>query len=156
MIIAFLADHAAVIGTLAEWFEREWAPYYGTQGPGDARADLQSRCNRDRLPVGLVAIEDDLVLGTAALDRDATTGLVPSVVGLFVAREYRRQGVASALLEAAERLAADLHYDELFISTSVLGELLKRRGWLEMGEVEFLNDARGRVYARNLAKSQPS
>lgn len=156
MNIVLLADHAGFIGTLAECFEQEWEPYYGGQGPGDALADLLSRCNRDRLPIGLVAIENDRVLGTATLDRDVTTGLAPSVVGLLVAREHRRRGVASALLEAAERLAADLGYDELFISTSVLGEPLQRKGWLERGDVEFLNNERGKVYLRDLTKSQLS
>jgi len=152
--IALLADHAGFIATLAEWYEQEWEPYYGGQGPGDARADLLSRCNRDRLPAGLVAIDNDCVLGTAAIDCDMTTGLSPSVAGLLVATEYRRRGVASALLEAAERLATDLRYDELFISTSVLGELLQRKGWMEKGDVEFLNEERGKIYVRNLTKSE--
>lgn len=152
MNIALLADHAGCIDELAAWYEAAWAPYYGEQGPGDARADLVSRCSRSRLPIGLVAIDNDTVLGTAALDRDATTGLAPSVVGLLVAREHRRRGIASALLEAAERLAADLRHDELFISTSVLGELLQRNGWLKKSDVEFLNDERGEVYVRRLTQ----
>jgi GNAT superfamily N-acetyltransferase len=77
-------------------------------------------------------------------------------VGLLVAPEYRRRGIGSALLEAAKRLATDLRYDELFISTSVLGELLQRKGWLEKGDVEFLNEERGKVYVRNLTKSELS
>lgn len=154
--IALLTDHPDLIGTLADWYEQEWEPYFGGQGPADARTDLLSRCNRDRLPVGFVAIKNDRVVGTAAIDRDVTTGLSPSVVGLLVATEHRRRGVASALLEAAERLATELRYDELFISTSVLGELLQRKGWLENGDVKFLNEERGKVYVRNLTKSGPS
>jgi hypothetical protein len=41
--IALLIDHPGFIGALAESFEREWEPYYGKQGPGDARADLLAR-----------------------------------------------------------------------------------------------------------------
>ena len=154
MNIELLADHPGVVATLVEWFEREWEPYYGARGPGDARADLASRCNRNRMPIGLIAVDQDAVLGTASLDRDATTGLAPSVVGLLVAKAHRRQGIAIALLEAAERLAAELGHDELFISTSVLGELLHSKGWQERGDVEFLNGKRGKVHVRQLTRRQ--
>jgi GNAT superfamily N-acetyltransferase len=148
--IALLADHAGSIGRLAGWFEQEWAPFYGEQGPGDARADLAARCNRERLPIGLVAVEGERVLGTAALDRDAATGLTPSVVGLLVAPDTRGRGVAGALLASTERLARKLGYRELYTSTSILGELLLRQRWQERDDVEFLNGERGKVYMRIL------
>ena len=154
MHIALLADHAGSVDELAARYEAEWAPYYGSSGPGDARADLTSRCNRDRLPVGLVAIEDDRILGTAALDRDTATGLTPSVVGLLVAPGARGQGVARALIDSAERLARELRYDQLFISTSILQGLLRREGWQEKGDIRFLNNERGTVFVRNLTTSE--
>lgn len=154
MEIVLLGDHSGVIDTLAGWYAREWPPYYGDHGPGDAMKDLESRCNRDRLPLGIIAIEDGQTLGTAALDSDAATGLTPSVVGLLVARDYRGKGVANALLEAVERVARDLGYDELFMSTSILGETLVRKGWIEKGKVTFLNDERGRVYERSLTATR--
>lgn len=152
--VELLADHADCIDVLADWFEREWEPYYGKQGPGDARADLAARCNRDRLPIGLVAMHDDRVVGTAALGRDATSGLSPSVVGLLVAPDYRRRGVASTLLLGAERLARQLGHDEIYMGTSVLQALLHRNGWRESGDVEFLNHERGKVFMRNLTTSE--
>jgi GNAT superfamily N-acetyltransferase len=152
--IALLADHAAQIDDLVARYRAEWAPYYGDAGPGDARRDLESRCNRDSLPIGLVAFDGDRVVGTVALDRDAATGLTPSVVGLLVAPEARRQGVAGSLIESAERLARELGYDQLFISTSVLQDPLRRRGWQEKGDVEFLNTESGKVFVRNLGASE--
>jgi GNAT superfamily N-acetyltransferase len=151
--IVLLADHAGFIDDLAARYETEWAPYYGDSGPGNARADLASRCNRDRLPIGLVAVEGECVLGTAALDRDVSTGLAPSVVGLLVAPEARGKGVARALIESAEGRARELGYDELFISTSILHGMLVRQGWQEKGDVEFLNGERGTVFIRNLRTS---
>ena len=154
MQIALLADHAGSVDELAAGYEAEWAPYYGVRGPGDARVDLASRCNRDRLPIGLVAIDGDRIVGTAALDRDAATGLAPSVVGLLVLPASRRQGIATALIESAERLARDLGYDELFISTSILQGTLQRAGWHEKGDVEFMNNDRGKVFVRDLGPGE--
>lgn len=154
MRVALLADHIGAIDMLAAWYEQEWGPYYGDHGPGDAAADLASRCNRDRLPAGLVAMDDDKIVGTAALGRDAASGLVPAVVGLLVVPEYRRKGFAGALLDAAGQFANELGYDELFMSTSILGEFLKREGWLEKDDVEFMNSERGKVYVRSLSGGQ--
>jgi len=33
--IEHLADHPEVLPTLRKWFEAEWEPYYGPNGPGD-------------------------------------------------------------------------------------------------------------------------
>ena len=150
MIIDPISYHVGVIPTLVEWYRSEWEPFYGIDGPGDARADLESRCNRDKLPVGLVAIEDDQVLGTAALDLDVTTNLTPSIVGVLVGTAYRRRGIATALLSAAEELAHELGHRRLYVSTTVLGELLNRLGWKAMGNVQFLNAEQGSVYVRDL------
>ena len=144
--VVLLADHPGFVDNLVQWYESEWGPYYGPRGPGDARADLESRCNRRRLPIGFVALRDNRLLGTAALDRDPATGKSPSIVGLLVAPDFRHTGVASALLDFAEGLARELGYNELFMSTAILGEHVKRRGWQEQGGVEFLNDQRGTLY----------
>jgi GNAT superfamily N-acetyltransferase len=151
MKVALLADHAEAIDVLADWYEREWEPYYGAGGPGDAAADLASRCNRDRLPAGLLALDADTVVGTAALDRDVASGLAPAVVGLLVAPAHRGQGAGRALLDAAGQLANELGYDELFISTSIVGGWLRRNGWQKKGDVRFMNGERGKVYVKALS-----
>ena len=149
-MIERISNHISVIPTLVEWYQSEWKPYYGIDGPGDARVDLESRCNCDQLPIGLVAIEDNQVLGTAALGLDVTTNLTPSIVGLLVGTAYRRQGIATALLSAVEELARQLEYRRLFVSTTILGDLLNRLGWKAMGEVQFLIAEQGSIYVRDL------
>lgn len=113
MTIELLSEHMDVIPTLVKWYMSEWGPYYGINGPGNAQRDLMSRCKTDTTPLGLVAIENGNVLGTAALDHDDTTKLIPSVVGLLVAPEYRRRGTATSLIAAAELWASRLGFHEL-------------------------------------------
>ena len=150
MTIEPLSEHQWVIPTLVKWYRSEWEPYYGSEGPGNAKADLVSRCNRNAIPYGLVAIEKDHVVATAALDIDVTTNLTPSVVGLLVGPEYRRRGVATALLRATEHHARQLGYRRLYVSTTVLHSLLQRLSWRATGDVEFLNNERGSIYVREL------
>ena len=154
MNIALLADHIEVLPTLADWYRNEWEPYYGVDGPGDALADLESRCNKNALPIGLVALEGDQVQGVAALDLDVATNLIPSVVGLLVAVEYRGQGVATQLLESAKSVAERLGYSRVYISTTILGDHLLRKGWRSSGSVRFLSDEQGSIYSFNLSESR--
>ncbi len=150
MTIELLADNTEILHILVDWYEREWSRYYGVDGPGNAQIDLASRCNRDAIPIGYVAKENNLLLGVAALDLDAATSLTPSVVGLLVADEFRRQGVASRLLKSATRLAEGLGYKHVYISTTVLGDHLVRNGWRWIGDTQFLNDEHGSIYVFDL------
>ena len=45
---------------------------------------------------------------------------------------------------------SELGYDELFISTSILHGMLRRQGWQEYGDVEFLDNEQGKIFVRNL------
>ena len=150
MEIELLADHSESIPMLSDWYVSEWEPYYGVGGPGDAQVDLESRRNRDELPIGFVATEGGKVYGTAALDIDIATGLTPSVVGLLVRPSWRGRGVATALLKSAESLGRRLGYSRLYVSTTVLSNLLVRGGWYSVGEAEFVNEEQGSIYARDL------
>lgn len=153
MNIALLADHTDVIPTLADWYRDEWESYYGVDGPGDALADLESRCNKNALPIGLVALQADQVQGVAALDLDVATKLSPSIVGLLVAVEFRGRGVATQLLDSAKSVAERLGYGRMYISTTILGEHLLRKGWQASGSVRFLTDEQGSIYSYNLSES---
>ncbi len=134
--IELLADHPEAIPILAEWFEREWAPYYGPDGPGDARSDLLGSCNRDQLPVALVALTHGKVCGTAALKTESVsthTHLTPWLAGLLVAPENRRHGVGEQLISAIEKKARQLGFDSLYVGTGkgsgTPESLLRARGW---------------------------
>lgn len=154
MTIALLADHTELLPTLADWYAREWESYYGVDGPGNAHADLKSRCNKDAMPIGLVALHRNRLRGVVALDVDVATNLTPSVVGLLVAAEYRGQRVAATLLESAASLAGQLGYRRVYISTNILSDHLQRNGWRLFGKAQFMNDEQGLVYVFDLPDSR--
>lgn len=134
--IELLADRPEAIPILKSWFEQEWAPYYGPDGPGDAERDLQESCNRGELPIALVAFLGDVVCGTAALKKDSVTTyahLTPWLAALLVGAGYRRRGIGERLIAAVEDRARRLGFACIYVGT---GEgsgtpetTLRKRGW---------------------------
>ena len=137
-----LSEHLDAIPTLVQWFDREWEPWYGENGMGDAEQDLHESARPDRLPLALVALNSrNDVLGTAALKEKSAgddTAPGPWLAAMVVGSPFRRQGIGSALVEAVEREAARLGYDQLFTSTDTLVRLLSARGWLSFGKTDTL------------------
>jgi len=118
--IKFLADHPELLPCLKEWFEHEWVPYYGSGGPGDAKKDLHESCNREKIPIAVVAFLGDKVVGTATLKAESVSThkhLTPWLAALLVKKEFRRQGVAEHLIAAIEKKTQDLGFDSIYVGT---------------------------------------
>ena len=149
-----LADMTGAIPYLAELFVREWEPYYGERGSGDAAADLAACCNRNVLPLALVATgAENNILGTAALKSDSVgtkTAPGPWLAALVVAPEYRNRGVASLLTEGIENEARRLGYESIYVATDSAENIVRRRGWIRTNRRE--DSLRGplTVYCRRL------
>jgi GNAT superfamily N-acetyltransferase len=127
---------------LRRWFEEEWAPWYGADGPGDAAQDLAACRSRDALPICLVALGGDGdLLGTAALKHESVGSELapgPWLAALLVHRGHRNRGVASALVGAIEAEAARLGFTEIFTSTDSAAGIVERRGWRALGTSDSL------------------
>ena len=148
-----LADMPQAIPVLARWFVAEWGPYYGPAGPGSAEQDLRSCCNRDGIPLALVALDGNgTAIGTVALKPESVAShrhLGPWLAALLVAPEHRGRGIAAALVAAIEQEARRLGFTEIY--TGATG--LVRGGWHPLeGEAHSL---RGpiTVYRRDLSEA---
>jgi len=131
-----------VVPTLVEWFITEWEPWYGSNGNGDAEADLAECCDRDALPLCLVATDSSgTLLGSVALRENSVgseLGYGPWLAGLLVGPAYRGRGVASELIAALEAEATRLGFKAIYSSTDTAGSLLRRRGWMPAGSATSL------------------
>ena len=117
MTIEYLADHPEAIPILAEWQHAEW----GYVRPGDTAEKravrLQGWSNRDRIPLTVVALEGNDVLGSASLiehDMETRMELTPWLAGVFVGEPYRRRGIGAQLvrriMDETRKLKAPLLY----------------------------------------------
>jgi len=127
-----LKEVPEAVPELAAWFEAEWAPHYGPDGPGDAAEDLAECLEVDGLPRCLVALDPDgAVAGTIALKAASISHhqLTPWGGAFLVARKCRGRGVGTALVAALEELARTLKFARVYMSTDTALGLLQRRGW---------------------------
>lgn len=129
--IALLADVTEAIPVLARGFVEEWEPYYGARGPGDATRDLMSCRNRWKIPLALVALDEDAeIVGTVALKSeslDTHRHLGPWLAALLVLPGHRGKGIGSTLATAIEDEARRLGYDAIYTATKNSSRLIA--GW---------------------------
>ena len=137
--LALLADHPERVEELARWLEAEWPEWYGPEGPGDARAHMSEAAQRDGLPLALIALRGEALVGVAALRAEdgaaAQTALGPWVGSGLVRAELRGQGIGAMLLGAAAREARRLGFGTIYCSTRSAQRLLEREGWEPLGAI---------------------
>jgi N-acetylglutamate synthase-like GNAT family acetyltransferase len=133
MHIAYLKDYQEWIPRIAKWFHDEWR---GIQPKTlqDIQARISERVNTKTLPMALVAVEDNKVIGTVSLIKNESKKLpkyTPIVTSLFVRKKYRNKEVGAMLLKAitnkAKRLGVGRVYVYLINKNHVA--FYKKLGW---------------------------
>ncbi|MFD2648555.1 GNAT family N-acetyltransferase [Devosia albogilva] len=138
-----LADRPEVIGALVELMESVWADWYHPGG-ASARAELSERLQRDRLPLGIVALNGEAAVGTCALTV-SSGGLVtersPWIGGLVVDPRWRRRGVGLLLLQRARHEAKRLGYTRVYALTAEAMALFEAAGWRHVDTLTVSDEA---------------
>lgn len=132
MTITRLADHPHGIAELSELCGREWSHLYPGWDTSAARQEFERPPGPDGLPVTLVAVDGDILLGTVSVIRDDLPGWEhcnPWLASLFVLPGRRGSGVASALVRAAEDLLRGRGVTEAWLFTESARGLFEKLGW---------------------------
>lgn len=134
-----LAEVPEVIPIIAEWYRAEWSDWFANTSLEEIEADFASVANKDRLPLGLVALDSTVqVVGVCSLRDDPFEPYLhagPWLRGLYVHRPWRGQGIAGELIRAAELHAARLGISRLYAATGTAVGIFERAGWLGFDEV---------------------
>ncbi len=140
MKIEYLADHQSLIPTLAEWFYAEWSHLH----PGKSREDIQHiislRINRDKVPMTLVALQENELIGSVSLkiyDMDNRPELTPWLASLYVREDCRGRGIGSKLVTAIEDRSRVLGVKILYLFTPASEAYYAKRGWQVMERVLY-------------------
>jgi GNAT superfamily N-acetyltransferase len=150
----FLVDRQDVIPIVAGWYFEEW----GHKVPGNSIPQtierISGKLNRDKVPLHILAVEDEKVLGVAQFkmhEMDIYPDKEFWLGSLFVSPAFRRQGVGSALANKIALTAKDLGVKDLYLQTEVLdGGFYRHIGWNLIENIVY-KDVLVAVMARKLS-----
>jgi predicted N-acetyltransferase YhbS len=158
MTISYLADHPGVVSVLAPEIAAHWQPYLPDETVEKRIAKLRAHLNKETIPIAWIAHNEGEVLGTAALrvhDLEGREDLTPWLGGVFVRRQFRGQGIASALCRAAEEKAWALGFERLFLFTLDHQSLYSRLGWSNLEPARWRgHDSEIMVKSRSMANGR--
>ena len=139
---AYLADRLEAVPQIARWWFDEW----GHTRPGDSVEALASRVrgllNRDQLPIQVVAILENRIAGVAVLKLHEMFDRYPEkdfwLGDVFVAPEFRGQGIGSALAMRIVEIAKSRGIGSLHLQTQNLtGGLYAKLGWEKIEQTHY-------------------
>lgn len=105
------------------------------------------------LPRFFVAEVDNELVGCYALllnDINSRQDIFPWFAYLYVKPEFRGRGVAATLLQHAEKEAASLQFDNLYLETNIEG-LYEKFGYEPIGETSDPFGEKATVYKKAIA-----
>jgi len=131
MKIEYLRDHIGFARTVAKWLHDEFV--CGIRDDISYEYVLSSilECNKQALPIRLVALTEGKCAGTASLVfndlkcRDYT----PWLAALYVEAGHRNQGIGLLLIDAVKDIARQLGYDKLYLRTEHASGYYRKLGW---------------------------
>lgn len=136
-VVCPMVDYAHEVPRIASWFFEQWRPLYGNESLASVERRIRTWLTRNQIPIALVAISDDSVIGTVALkDRelpDLEYG--PWLAGLFVVPQHRCRGIGTLLVAAAEQQASALGVQHLHLYTPASEGFYERLGWTVVDHV---------------------
>ena len=137
-----LSDRPQAVPTVAGW----WFDAWGHQEPGKSpeliARDLAQQLDPRELPIQVLAELDGVAVGVAVLKLHEMEDVFPHrenwLGSVFVAHQARGLGVASALVQQIEDLAACRGVERLHLQTEQLdGGLYAARGWRPWRRLEY-------------------
>jgi predicted N-acetyltransferase YhbS len=149
---SYLDEHTEAIPTLAQWHHEEWHAATPNLSVADRIAGFTARARRGSIPLGLVALLDNIVVGMACLlecDIPSHCHLRPWLATVLVSPDHRRRGIGSALcLRATEE--ALLGVSDLYLFTFDKQRFYTRLGWSALEPASYAGRP-GTVMVQRLA-----
>jgi len=131
------------IPLLAQWHHVQWAHLNPGRTLEDRIASMQRRLGDALIPSTWVAVENEVVMGSASLvdsDMETHPELTPWLASVFVAPEFRRRGIAAQLVRRVMQEAQQGGIHTLYLFTPDQQKLYASLGWTRLADEIFHGD----------------
>ena len=123
MKLEYLADHPELLPTVAQWYFEEWGYLSEEKTLEQDIQRLQIYQNKDKVPLMLLAVEEEALLGAAQL-KFREMSIYPEkehwVGGVYVAEAHRGKGIARQILVELIAIAKSFKIETLYLQTEHL------------------------------------
>jgi len=130
--VEHLAEHIAFIPVLALWVKKEWGHLMPDVTFEAFHSTFEERTTYHKVPETFVAVQGDKLLGMASIDKhDMLIGmeLTPWLAAVYVAPEFRNQGIGSRLVQTVMQEAEILGLEKLYLLTPDKERFYSRLDW---------------------------
>ena len=139
MKIINLKQKPEYLEELAIWHQQEWSNLNPGQTLQDRILKMQAYLNNEFIPTTYVAVENQL-MGSAAIiecDMEDRKELSPWLASVYVAPEFRRQGVGEKLVKEVMQQAREHGFKKLFLYTPDQELFYKKNRWEIIEQVAY-------------------
>lgn len=131
--IAPLTEFSNWIPDIAQWLHAQWRDLYpGGYTAADVAAALRSRLQTHQIPLALVAVAGEAVVGIVSLkgsDMETRPELTPWLAGLYVVPAHRGLGIGARLVQTVLAKARELQVETLYLYTPGAEQFYAALGW---------------------------
>lgn len=141
MQILDLKVHPEHIPQLAEWHHVEWAALNPGQTLQQRIDKMQKYLGDELVPSTYIVLDADTLVGSAALieyDMDKP-GWTPWLASVYIRPEYRKQGIATRLIQHVMNTAGVAGVEKLFLFTPDQSDFYSKRGWSVVSQERYRN-----------------
>ena len=141
MRIEYLIDNASKIPELARLHFKEWGYLRPKESIEDRTERLRLFCGRHSIPIVVVALENDELVGSAMLidrDMESRPHLTPWLAGVFVKPHFRGKNIGKALIKKIEDEARSLGFHRLYLYSPNAEGFYEILGWTIIEKCEYL------------------
>lgn len=143
MKLDFLANHEKYIPVLADWYFKEWGNLVDGSSVSSIASKLNDYLNTDKVPLIVLAIENNELLGAVQLKFREMT-IYPDkehwLGGVYVSPGHRNNGLAKQIVNQTVEVAQSCNVRTLHLQTQDLsGGLYKKLGWKPTETVNYRN-----------------
>lgn len=125
-----LADQPQHAEQVARWYFDYWVAKNNTDGYDEVLTKVMASTSEEKLPFTVLALADGLLVGTAEVKFHDSSSDKVWLDGVYVAAEYRGNGLAVELVAEAKKIALEFGIKRLYLQTRYLdGGLYTQAGF---------------------------
>jgi RimJ/RimL family protein N-acetyltransferase len=130
--IDYIGNQPQFAEEVARLWAKEWTPEADEAAAEEQIFKIGKRTSTSKPPFVLVAYDCDTLVGSVGMsdhDLGRRPELEPWVIGVLVKPEYRKQGIATVLIQSVLDKAKALGTKRIYLHTEVAQGLYEKLGW---------------------------